>query len=265
MSGNLSQDPEKSDFNSQTLSDGLAPVSAQAAQQPVLGDSKEDQPTATEETDLPGWASNDICIPDPTTLEPRQRGVLFEDLSVHGSDSTIRIQATVLSTFFSPVTKIAALCRGKSDGRVQNSILHGLHGVLNPGEMLLVLGRPGSGCSTFLKALCGRFDGLELDPISKIQYKGISHEKIVNWFRGEVVYNSEVDHHFPHLTVGETLSFAAHARAPQNQLGAVSRDQYADSSVKAVMKLFGLSHLYDSKVGDDYVRGVSGGERKRVR
>ncbi|OKO92261.1 ATP-binding cassette transporter CGR1 [Penicillium subrubescens] len=264
MSGNFSQDSEKSVFNSKPLSDGLLPVSAQAEQRPVLGSSKEDQPTATEETDIPGWASSNVCAPGLTALEPRQRGVLFEDLFVHGSDSTLRVQPTVLSTLCSPVTHIAALFRGRREGRVQSSILYGLHGVVNPGEMLLVLGRPGSGCSTFLKVLCGHFESLELDPISKIQYKGISQKKIVDGFRGEVVYNSEVDHHFPHLTVGETLSFAAHARAPQNQLGMVSRDEYAESSVNNVMNLLGLSHLYDSKVGDDFVRGVSGGERKRV-
>jgi ATP-binding cassette subfamily G (WHITE) protein 2 (PDR) len=31
-----------------------------------------------------------------------------------------------------------------------------------------------------------------------------------------------------------------------------------------MMAVFGLSHTYNTKVGNDYVRGVSGGERKRV-
>jgi ATP-binding cassette subfamily G (WHITE) protein 2 (PDR) len=30
------------------------------------------------------------------------------------------------------------------------------------------------------------------------------------------------------------------------------------------MATFGLSHTSNTKVGDDFVRGVSGGERKRV-
>ena len=30
------------------------------------------------------------------------------------------------------------------------------------------------------------------------------------------------------------------------------------------MAVLGLSHTYNTKVGDDFVRGVSGGERKRV-
>ena len=30
------------------------------------------------------------------------------------------------------------------------------------------------------------------------------------------------------------------------------------------MAVFGLSHTYNTKVGNDFIRGVSGGERKRV-
>lgn len=46
-------------------------------------------------------------------------------------------------------------------------------------------------------------------------------------FRGEVIYNAETETHFPNLTVGETLMFAAKARAPRTRLGGVTRDQYA--------------------------------------
>lgn len=30
------------------------------------------------------------------------------------------------------------------------------------------------------------------------------------------------------------------------------------------MAIFGLSHTINTKVGNDFIRGVSGGERKRV-
>lgn len=33
---------------------------------------------------------------------------------------------------------------------------------------------------------------------------------------------------------------------------------------QVVMAVLGLSHTYNTKVGNDFVRGVSGGERKRV-
>lgn len=246
-------------------SEALNHVSAYAEQQPALDTSKEEVPSDSDYIDLTEWATTTANTLDPVTLDARKLGILLENLYVHGSGSTLKIQHTVLSTLWSPVAQIASLFNRRNSGQARQTILHGFDGLLEHGEMLLVLGRPGSGCSTFLKALCGRLDGLDLDPVSKIEYRGIPFKKMMNEFRGEVLYNSESDHHFPHLTVGETLRFAAYARAPHNRLGSMSREQYVQSAVKIVMKFFGLSHTYNSKVGDDYTRGVSGGERKRVR
>ena len=54
-------------------------------------------------------------------------------------------------------------------------------------------------------------------------------------FKGEVVYNQEVDKHFPHLTVGETLEFAARVRTPQERLvEGVTREQWAKHMTKVV-------------------------------
>ncbi len=44
----------------------------------------------------------------------------------------------------------------------------------------------------------------------------------------------------------------------------MSRDECCRYMAKVVMAVFGLSHTYNTKVGDDFIRGVSGGERKRV-
>lgn len=83
-------------------------------------------------------------------------------------------------------------------------------------------------------------------------------------FRGECIYQAEVDVHFPQLTVGQTLEFAALARAPANRFPGVSREKYAQHMRDVVMAIFGLSHTMNTKVGNDFIRGVSGGERKRV-
>lgn len=82
--------------------------------------------------------------------------------------------------------------------------------------------------------------------------------------RGEIVYNAEHDIHFPHLTVGQTLMFAALARTPRNRVLGVTREQYARHTRDVTMATLGLSHTVNTKVGSDLVRGVSGGERKRV-
>ena len=85
-----------------------------------------------------------------------------------------------------------------------------------------------------------------------------------NQFRGEAIYTAETDVHFPQLSVGDTLKFAALARAPRNRLPDVTREQYAEHMRDVVMAMLGLTHTINTKVGNDFVRGVSGGERKRV-
>jgi hypothetical protein len=78
-------------------------------------------------------------------------------------------------------------------------------------------------------------------------------------FRGEAIYTAEVDAHFPNLTVGDTLYFAALARTPRQIPGGISREQYAEHLRDVIMAAFGISHTINSPVGNDFIRGVSGG------
>lgn len=83
-------------------------------------------------------------------------------------------------------------------------------------------------------------------------------------YRGEAIYTAEVDVHFPMLTVGQTLEFAAQARASRHIPGGISRQEFAIHLRDVMMAVFGISHTVNTRVGNDFVRGVSGGERKRV-
>lgn len=85
-----------------------------------------------------------------------------------------------------------------------------------------------------------------------------------DWFRGDVLYNAEVDVHLAPLTVGDTLEFTSRARVPTNVPAGLTSKQYARIMRDVLMAAFGISHTINTKVGDDFVRGVSGGERKRV-
>ena len=65
-----------------------------------------------------------------------------------------------------------------------------------------------------------------------------------NEFRGEAIYTAENDVHFPMLTVGQTLYFAARARAPREIPGGVSKDVYAQHLRDVVMATFGILILW---------------------
>ena len=68
----------------------------------------------------------------------------------------------------------------------------------------------------------------------------------------------------PTLRVGQTLEFAAATRTPQHRPDDVPREQAIASAVKVVTTVLGLRHTYNTAVGDAAIRGVSGGEKKRV-
>lgn len=91
---------------------------------------------------------------------------------------------------------------------------------------------------------------------------GIPHRVMSRNFKGEAVYNDESDTHFPHLTVNQTLEFAAALRMPRNRLIGKSKEEHVQKMTTVAMAMCGLRHVRDVKVGSDYVRGVSGGERK---
>jgi ATP-binding cassette subfamily G (WHITE) protein 2 (PDR) len=191
-------------------------------------------------------------------IEMKKVSVAFKNLDVFGSGTALQLQSTVADMFMAPFR--AKEYFGKTE---RKQILHSFDGIIRAGELCVVLGRPGSGCSTLLKALTGELHGLDTDD-SIIHYNGVPQHRMCKEFKGELVYNQEVDKHFPHLTVGQTLEFAAAVRTPSNRPGGTSRDEFARYITRVVMAVLGLTHTYNTKVGDDFVRGVSGGERKRV-
>ncbi|KAJ5818921.1 hypothetical protein N7474_004512 [Penicillium riverlandense] len=210
------------------------------------------------------WVRNMLHITsrDPDRYPRRAAGVSFRDLNVFGYGTAADYQMDVGNMWLKAAGWFkSALGFGK---KVRIDILRDFEGMVNTGEMLVVLGRPGSGCSTFLKTIAGETHGLWLDDGSDVQYEGISWEEMHSRFRGEVIYQAETETHFPQMTAGDTLLFAAHARAPNNRIPGVSRTQYATHMRDVVMAMLGLSHTMNTRIGNEYIRGVSGGERKRI-
>lgn len=197
--------------------------------------------------------------------QPAKRlGIVYKKLTVKGFGSSLMFAKTlpdaVLGTFgpdlYRLVTRfVPALSLGKKPP--VRDLIHDFTGSLRSGEMMLVLGRPGSGCSTFLKVIANQRESYAAVE-GEVSYGGISAEKQKKNFEGEVNYNPEDDAHLPNLNVWQTLRFALMNKTKKHETGSIP------IIIDALLKMFGISHTKFTQVGNEYVRGVSGGERKRV-
>ncbi|OWZ16728.1 ABC transporter [Phytophthora megakarya] len=164
---------------------------------------------------------------------------------------------------------------------VRKEILKDISGVFTPGKITLLLGQPGSGKSSLLKMLSGRF------PIEKnitvegnVSFNNVQRKDIIQRLPQFVAYVNQRDKHFPMLTVKETLQFAHEfcgstmSKRDEDLLtqGSEQENQEALEVVKAlfahypevILQQLGLKNCQDTIVGDAMTRGISGGERKRV-
>jgi ABC-type multidrug transport system ATPase subunit len=149
-------------------------------------------------------------------------------------------------------TNITYSTSGKNGEK--KTLIYPMSGIVNPGEMLAIMGTSGAGKSTLLDILSGRLVS------NNLSGQILANDKPVNFssFRKQAAYVKQSDSLFPLLTVRETLHYAAH-------LG-VHGKTYAEREAAAdrTMEMLGLFHVQDTIVGDNLTRGLSGGEKRRV-
>ncbi|KAK6942498.1 ABC transporter-like, ATP-binding domain [Dillenia turbinata] len=173
---------------------------------------------------------------------------------------------------------------------VEKDILNGITGAVSPGEVLALMGPSGSGKTTLLNLLGGRLNhptpgGLITyndQPYSKsLKSSSISlkpalpHDTALGFVSGlvnalacyirayglgtKIGFVTQDDVLFPHLTVRETLTYVALLRLPKT----LTKQQKEERAMDVICEL-GLEKCQDTMIGGSFVRGVSGGERKRV-
>ncbi|KAJ2556100.1 ATP-binding cassette transporter snq2, partial [Coemansia sp. RSA 1933] len=194
-------------------------------------------------------------------------GLVFDDLDVYGDNVSNRHIATLITPLYKIAKTavhgfgIAGLFR-RSGADKNRKIIDGMSGVVTDGEMLLVLGRPGSGCSTLLRVLGNRRKTYRKIN-GTVSYGGLTPSEVEKHYRGEVAYNQEEDVHFPTLTVRKTLEFAIQCKTPSTRM-LQDREGYQREFLDTLLDMYGLKGCADTIVGNAFLRGVSGGERKRV-
>jgi ABC-type multidrug transport system ATPase subunit len=187
--------------------------------------------------------------------------VIWDNLSVRGIGGVKTIIKTfpdAIVDFLNVPAMVMDLFGWGKKGQEVN-ILEGFRGLTKPGEMVLVLGRPGSGCTSFLKVISNQragYTGVD----GQVLYGPYEHDVFAKRFRGESVYNQEDDIHQPTLTVKQTLGFALDTKTPGKRPFGVSKAEFKQRVIDTLLKMFNIEHTANTVIGNMFIRGVSGGE-----
>lgn len=132
---------------------------------------------------------------DRAGVPPRELGITWKDLTVQAVNSDAAIHENFTSQF--NISKLVKESRHKPPLK---TILDASHGCVKPGEMLLVLGRPGAGCTTLLNILSNRRHGFA-SVTGDVRYGSMDAKEAEN-YQSQIVMNAEEELFFPTLTVG---------------------------------------------------------------
>ncbi|KAK7963947.1 ABC transporter G family member 11 [Apiospora saccharicola] len=197
-------------------------------------------------------------------IKPKHIGVLWDGLTVKGMGGAENFVQTFPDAFrnfidyWTPLKSLLGL--GPKGNEV--TILDDFRGLVKPGEMVLVLGKPGSGCTTFLKSITNQRYGYTAVN-GEVLYGPFTAEEF-DKYRGESVYCQEDEVHHATLTVEQTLGFAIDVKTPKKLPAGVDKAKFKADVITMLLKMFNIEHTRNTVVGNALIRGVSGGERKRV-
>ncbi|BAS73106.1 Os01g0609900 [Oryza sativa Japonica Group] len=220
---------------------------------------------------------------DYPTIEVR-----FENLEVE-ADVHVgnRGLPTLLNSVTNTVEAIGNALHILPNKKQPMTVLHDVSGIIKPRRMTLLLGPPGSGKTTLLLALAGKLDK-DLKVSGKVTYNGHGMHEFVP--ERTAAYISQHDLHIGEMTVRETLAFSARCQgvgtryemltelARREKAANIKPDHDIDIYMKAsamggqessvvtdyILKILGLDICADTVVGNEMLRGISGGQRKRV-
>ncbi|KAK4716225.1 hypothetical protein R3W88_014563 [Solanum pinnatisectum] len=174
-----------------------------------------------------------------------------------------------------------------SGKRTTLTILDDISGIIRPSRLTLLLGPPSSGKTTLLLALAGRLKS-DLQTSGDITYNGHGLKEFVP--QRTSAYVSQQDWHIAEMTVRETLDFSARCQgvgskydmllelSRREKMAGIKPDEDLDLFIKAlalegndagllveyILKILGLDNCADTLVGDEMLKGISGGQKKRL-
>ncbi|KAI5458646.1 P-loop containing nucleoside triphosphate hydrolase protein [Mariannaea sp. PMI_226] len=140
-------------------------------------------------------------------------------------------------------------------------ILHPINATFQAGMLNVIMGPSGSGKTSLLNAMALRLRSslsTKYQSSGKLTFNGAMPSKSV--IRSVCSYVCQDDDALlPSLTVRETLQFAAGLRLPSF----MSKEEKNRQAEEVLLKL-GLKDCADNLIGNEMIKGISGGEKRRV-
>ncbi|KAJ3701263.1 hypothetical protein LUZ61_004968 [Rhynchospora tenuis] len=213
--------------------------------------------------------------------------VRYNNLEIHAEAYVGgRALPTIANFFVNKIGEFLSCLHILPNRKQPMTILRDVSGIIKPCRLTLLLGPPGSGKTTLLLALAGKLP-TDLKVSGEITYNGHRMDEFVP--ERTAAYISQHDTHIGELTVRETLNFSARCQgvgtrydmltelARREKEASVKPDPDIDIFMKAItlegqenvvtdyfLKILGLDICADTLVGDEMLRGISGGQKKRV-
>ncbi|KAK2008231.1 ABC transporter [Colletotrichum eremochloae] len=143
----------------------------------------------------------------------------------------------------------------------RKTILNPVNATFQAGKLNIIMGPSGSGKTSLLNAMALRLHNsvsTRYLPSGKLTFNGaVPSNSVVRSVCSYVCQDD--DALLPSLTVRETLRFSAGLRLPSH----MSKEEKTRRAEEVLLKM-GLKDCADNLVGNELVKGISGGEKRRV-
>jgi ABC-type multidrug transport system ATPase subunit len=149
-------------------------------------------------------------------------------------------------------TALRGMAEEAASGR--KKLLRGISGVVRKGELLAIMGPSGCGKTSLLDVLAGRVSSSSVE--GRVMVDGKPRDR---YFRRGSAYVRQELTLTASLSVTETLMYAARLRLPEEL---TEEDRVA--IVESTIDQLGLRVAAHTKIGNAFIRGVSGGQKRRV-